>query len=59
MSPGQNPKLSAYVAESKGQPATVGIYPIKNLPTDKKSQPQATNRKSFYRVSGVTFLWNR
>lgn len=58
VSPGGNAKIAAYVAESKGQPATVGIFPVSDLPRDKTSEPRITNRKSMYRVSGVTFIWN-
>lgn len=59
VSPGLSPKIAAYVAQAKGQPASVGIYPVDRLPKDKSTDACRTNRKSFYRVSGVAFLWNR
>ncbi|GMH45057.1 hypothetical protein BSKO_13014 [Bryopsis sp. KO-2023] len=58
ISPGAKAKIAAYVAESKGQPATIGIFPVSDLPRDQTTEPKMTNRKSMYRVSGVTFIWN-
>lgn len=49
VSPGPTPVLSVYVAESKGSPGHVALYPC-SAPGPAGDAPPPLCRKSFYRV---------
>ncbi|KAA1106833.1 hypothetical protein PGTUg99_013885 [Puccinia graminis f. sp. tritici] len=55
LSPGKNPLLSAFVAEKKGAPASVKIYPLAGL---KDSTPPLT-QKTFFKADKIQMKWNR
>lgn len=54
LSPGRNPHVAAFVAEKKGAPASVKIYPLLNL---ANSAP--VSQKTFFKADKVQMKWNK
>ncbi|KAJ9534882.1 hypothetical protein QJQ45_029558 [Haematococcus lacustris] len=46
--------LAAFIPESKGAPASAGLYPLEGGP-----EPTPTTRKSFFRTQGAKLMWNK
>lgn len=55
LSPGKNPLLSAFVAEKKGAPASVKIYPLEGL----KQSTSPLTQKTFFKADKIQMKWNR
>ncbi|GAX75533.1 hypothetical protein CEUSTIGMA_g2976.t1 [Chlamydomonas eustigma] len=49
-------KLAAFIPESKGAPASAGVY---DWSGSGHSEPQPVVRKSFFRTQGAQMLWNK
>ncbi|KAG0140991.1 hypothetical protein CROQUDRAFT_664447 [Cronartium quercuum f. sp. fusiforme G11] len=54
LSTGRNPHVAAFVAEKKGAPASVKIYPLLNL---ANSAP--VSQKTFYKADKIQIKWNK
>lgn len=57
--PGPHPPLAAFIPETKGGPASAGLYSSQPGPAEGgASEPTASLRKSFFRTQGAHLMWN-